>query len=267
MTVLAKTVFLITGATGGFGQELTRQLLAAGSRLILSDRTIPSRAELVATLPAEQPGIVLSCLEADLSQPEGAQLLFDQVQKQGFEVDGLINNAGLGLFGRMDELPTQEWEQLMQVNLLSPMRLCALFTPAMVQRRRGHLVNISSLAGWVGRPGLAPYSTSKFGLRGFSEALYHELRPHNIQVTVVYPFFSRTPILNSKQYGSLVTGLAQGTLSYPEGLLTDPAEVMQATLKAVERNQLHVFPDRPAQILQRLKRFTPGLLDWLLSKR
>ncbi|WP_416668565.1 SDR family NAD(P)-dependent oxidoreductase [Egbenema bharatensis] len=260
MTQLKDAVVLITGATGGFGQELTRQLLQAGSRLILTDldgdRLAQQRAEMQ---QASASGEVLTDLVADLSTSEGCERLYQQVQALQTPVDILINNAGIAVFGRMDEVPPEEWERLMSINLLAPMQLSRLFGAEMIARRSGHIVNLSSAAGWVALVGLTHYSASKFGLRGFSEGLQAEVKPYNVRVTVVYPFFSRTPILQSKRYGTL----AKTASPLPDRLITDPALVMSRTLRGIERNQLHVFPDRIASTIHWAKRFAPRLLNWI----
>lgn len=267
MTKLDQTVILVTGATGGFGQELTRQLLIAGSRLILTDLDQTALAVWSEQVQHEiTTGKILACIPADLADPAGSAALYQQVQAIGIPVDILINNAGIGLFGRMDEVPVEQWERLMQINLLAAMRLSTLFAADMIARRQGHIVNISSLAGWCAQAGMAHYAASKFGLRGFSEGLFDEVKPYGVQVTVVYPFFSRTPILRSPGYGTL----AQNYQGFPDHLATDPAQVIAVTIRGIEQNKLHVFPDRPAQIIHLLKRFFPQLLTWLgtvLGKR
>ena len=263
MTHLNEAVVLITGAGGGFGQELTRQLLQAGSRLILTDIDENFLREKVKTISLETTsGEIIAYLGANLDTRQGCETLHHQVKALGMPIDILINNAGIGLYGRMDEVPPQEWEQLMQVNLLTPMRLSSLFAAEMIPRGKGHIVNISSLAGWFGQAGMAHYAASKFGLRGFSEGLHNELKPYNIKVTAVYPFFSRTPILQSKRYGSL----AEGSQEFPEDKATDPAKVMAATIEGIIHNRLHVFPDRIAKIVYILKRYSPELLA-LISDR
>ncbi|AUT02329.1 short-chain dehydrogenase [Nostoc sp. CENA543] len=260
MTQLSQTVILITGASGGFGQELTKQLLAAGSRLILTDIDETVLRQRVTEIQQQvKTGEVLACLAADLSTSAGCETLYHQVKTLNIPVEILINNAGIGLFGRMDEVPQDKWERLMQVNLLSPMRLSALFAADMITRRQGHIVNISSLAGWSAINGLAHYSASKFGLRGFSEGLYQELKDYNVKVTAVYPFFSRTPILESERFGTL----AKQFQGFPEDLVTDPADVMRATIQGIICNQLHVFPDKTAKTVHLLKRYFPRLLDWV----
>lgn len=263
MTQLREAVVLITGATGGFGQELTRQLLMAGSRLILTDLdkvVLHQRAEAIWSEVAT--GEVLACLTADLATREGCESLYHQVKALGIPVDVLINNAGIAVVGRMDEVPFEPWEQLMQVNLMAPMRLSALFVADMIARQKGHIVNISSIAGWAAPPGLTHYAASKFGLRGFSEGLLDDVKAYNIKVTAVYPFFSRTPILQSKRYGTF----AQSSQDLPENWISDPANVMRQTIQGIIRDQLHVFPDPVAKNIHFFKRYAPGFLDWISNE-
>jgi short-subunit dehydrogenase len=267
LTNLDRAVILLTGASGGFGEEFIKQLLQANSRLILSDRDCEINCEIiqekVAIIRKEiTTGEIISCLAADLSDRNGRELLYNRVKALNVPVDILINNAGIGLFGRMDEVPTDKWEQLMQVNLLAPMALSALFAREMIVRQQGHIVNISSLAGWFAPKGLAHYSASKFGLRGFSEGLFNEVKPYNVKVTAVYPYFSRTPILNSPQYGTL----AQTNGSFLVRSVTNPADVIRETLKAIIRDRPAVFPDATAKQVSFLKRHFPKLFDWLVSR-
>ncbi|MDB9314684.1 SDR family NAD(P)-dependent oxidoreductase [Spirulina sp. CS-785/01] len=258
MTELNQAVVVLTGASGGFGQQFTRQLLQAGSHLILTDLDKTRLQQQVAPLQEDiTTGKVLACWGIDLSHPQGSQTLYDAVQTLHQPVDLLINNAGIGLYGRMDEVPPEQWETLMQVNLLAPMRLSTLFMADMIQRRKGHIVNISSLAGWIALAGMAHYGSSKYGLRGFTEGLYQEVKAYNIKVTGVYPFFSRTPLLQSKRYGSLAEEIGD-----IESMASDPALIIQRTLNAIVQEKLHVFPDRTAQLFALLKRYVPSLVYW-----
>jgi short-subunit dehydrogenase len=259
MTELKNSAIALTGAAGGFGQQFIRQLLQAGSDLILTDLNETILQKQVTAIQNEiKTGKVLACFGLDLSTPDGAQRFYEAVKALNRPVDILINNAGIGLYGRMDEVPSEKWEQLMQVNLLAPMRLTSLFMADMIARQQGHIVNISSLAGHIAPAGMAHYSASKFGLRGFTEGLFNEVKRYNVKVTGVYPFFSRTPLLQSAQYGSL----AQETSGIPDDMATDPAQVIAATIKAIKRDQLHVFPDRTAKVLSLLKRYIPSVVAW-----
>ncbi|GAB4543330.1 MAG: SDR family oxidoreductase [Pleurocapsa sp.] len=258
MTELNNSVILITGAAGGFGQQLTQQLLQAGSRLILTDLNLEILQKKVAQIQQQvTTGEVITCIASDLATPAGSQNLYEQVKALDIPVDILINNAGLGLFGRMDEVPAEKWEQLMQVNLLAPMRLSSLFVADMIARRQGHIVNISSLAGWITPGGMTHYCTSKFGLRGFSKGLLNEVKAYNVKVTAVYPFFSRTPILESASYGTL----AQTKQNIPDRLISDPAKVMKNTLNAIKRDRPYVFPDPIARTIYLLQRYFPLLYN------
>jgi short-subunit dehydrogenase len=262
MTQLSNAVILITGANGGFGQEFTRQLLQIGSRLILTDIDEEKLSSQANTIKQEiTTGEIIACLGEDLSNVQGCNNLYQRVKALNVRVDILVNNAGISLFGRIDEVPVDEWEKLMQVNLLAPMRLTTLFIKDMIDRQQGHIVNISSLAGWVATAGMAHYDTSKFGLRGFSEALYQEVKPYNLKVTAVYPFFSRTPIIKSKGYGTL----AENYDGFPENLATNPQDIIHYTIKGIFKNKLSVFPDKQALIIHLLKRYFPQLLNLLIQ--
>lgn len=259
MTELKNSAIALTGAAGGFGQQFTRQLLQAGSHLILTDLDQTILEEQVTAIQSEsQTGKVIACFGRDLSTPEGAQNFYDAVKALNIPIDILINNAGIGLYGRMDEVPPPKWETLMQVNLLAPMRLSSLFMADMISRQHGHIVNISSLAGHIAPAGMAHYGASKFGLRGFTEGLANEVKRYNVKVTGVYPFFSRTPLLQSETYGTL----AQETSGISDEMATDPEKVIAAAIKAIKRNQLHVFPDRTAKVLSVLKQYFPRIVDW-----
>ncbi|ACK73212.1 short-chain dehydrogenase/reductase SDR [Gloeothece citriformis PCC 7424] len=263
MTNLNQAVILLTGATGGFGQEFTRQLLKQNSRLILSDREENKLLEQTQNIQQEiTTGEIIACLVADLSSPQGCQSLYNQVKTLNIPIDILINNAGIALYGRTDEVPTQKWEELMQINLLAPMRLTSLIIPDMITRQKGHIVNISSVAGWIALPGMTHYATSKYGLRGFSEGLAAETKAYNIKVSAVYPFFSRTPILQSPRYGTL----AQEVQDISSDIATDPAQIIAQTLKGIRENRANIFPDAMGKRIQFLKRYSPDLLHWIVER-
>ncbi|MFK8185987.1 MAG: SDR family NAD(P)-dependent oxidoreductase [Phormidesmis sp.] len=254
MTQLQTATVLITGAGGGFGQTLTRQLLAKGAQLILTDHPSAELSSQLATLQTESgKGKVLACLDIDLAEADGCEALYAAIEQLGVVPDVLINNAGIALVGAMVDLPPERWETMLKVNLLTPMRLSRRFAADMMARGQGHIVNISSLAGWIATPGLTAYATSKYGLRGFSEGLRHELAPHNVRVTTVYPFFSRTPLLKSPRFGKF----AEDERTLPSALTTDPDKIMAATIRAIERNQNELFPDKFALVGHWVKRYFP----------
>ena len=256
MTDLSEKIVLITGADGGFGLHMTRQFRDAGCTLVLTD--INDRALRPALDDAGD--ALLASVTSDLATEEGCGLIAGMCTAKGIQPDVLVNNAGVGFGGRLDHVPRDKWEMLMQLNLLAPMRLCNLFLPAMIERGSGHIVNISSLAGWIGSPGLSSYCASKFGLRGFGESLSADLEGTGVQVSNVYPCFSRTPILDSPQYGF------DEKRAVPERLISEPTDVVTQIIKGVRKNRLHIFPDKHARRIHYLKRYMPWAIS-LLNRR
>ena len=259
MTDLNDAVVLVTGATGGFGRQMTRQFLEAGSRLLLTDVDVAALDSLTAECQTET-GQILGSVAANLIDDTGCCKLFDGVQALGISPDILINNAGIGVGGRFDHVPSDRWEQVVQINLLAPMRICYLFLPQMVERGSGHIVNISSLAGWIGTSGISSYCATKFGLRGFSDALASDYGENGIRVSTVYPFFSRTPILDSDQFGF------ETRREIPDDMVTDPADVVAEIVAGVKKNRRDIFPDKMSRRIHYLKRFMPWCIP-LLDRR
>jgi len=259
MTDLNKAVVLITGAAGGFGRQMARQFHAAGSRLIISD--VEERLLIGLQSDADLASAdIVAAIEADLSRADDCQRLYDEVLKTDTVPDVIINNAGVGVSGRFDHVPKDRWEQLMEINLIAPMRLCQLFLPHLIERRSGHIVNISSIAGWIGTKGLTSYCAAKFGLRGFGDALAGDLEEFDVKVTTVYTFFSRTPILDSEQFGY------EKRREVPMDMVTDPADVVAAIIKGVRKNRKQVFPDRMAKQIHYISRFLPWIVP-ILNRR
>lgn len=249
MTEPANKTVLITGACGGFGQHMVRQFCAAGARVILTD----INDEVLQGIANEAGGNLVGSVVADLGTQEGCSAVSAACASLGVVPDILVNNAGVAVAGRPDHVPQERWESLLQVNLLAPIRLCELFLPLMIERGSGHIVNISSIAGWVGAKGMSFYSASKFGLRGFGESLAADLKDTGVLVTNVYPCFSQTPILESPQYGY------ERKRGVPPYLVSDPADVVARMIEGVRRKRVHVFPDKHARRIYYLSRFVPWL--------
>jgi NAD(P)-dependent dehydrogenase (short-subunit alcohol dehydrogenase family) len=256
MTDIANRTVLITGAGGGFGRHMVRQFGSAGAKLILTDLDDDALRGAV----DDAGGALVGSVACDLSTEAGTVAVADACASHDVVPDVLVNNAGIGVAGRLDHVPRDRWETLMQINLLAPMRLSNLFLPGMVARGSGHIVNISSLAGWVGSQGLSSYCASKFGLRGFGESLAADLEGTGVNVSNVYPCFSQTPILDSPQFGYAERRMV------PEYLISDPADVVARIIDGVRRDRLHIFPDKHARRIHYITRFVPWLVP-LLNRR
>jgi short-subunit dehydrogenase len=177
---------LITGASSGIGLELARCFAAEKCRLILVARNAEALAKLAAEL-REQFQISTVVVTADLANPESPQRIFDEIQQAGMTVDVVVNNAGFGLHGSFAELPLQRQMDMIQVNVAALVALTGLFLPGMLQRRRGGILNVGSVAGFLPGPNMAIYYATKAFVLSFSEALREELRGTGVTVTDLCP--------------------------------------------------------------------------------
>lgn len=256
MKSLEGKIIFVTGANGGLGRQFTEQFLQEGAKLILTDINESELQKYVNSL--EKKDNVLGFFAEDISTPDGAKSIFEHATKISKEIDMLVNNAGIAHAGEFAEIPLESVEQLMQINLLGPMRLCHHFLPGMKKRGTGHIVNVSSIAGIVPLPGGAPYSASKFGLKGFSDVLRTDYSSHGIFITSVHPFFTRTAILDSARYGS-----AKVTqLELPEFLIEDPVEVIQEVITGIKSNREVIYPGVGAKALSIARRLFPDVVDF-----
>lgn len=257
MTKIADQKILITGASGGLGKEMCHQFLQKKAKLILSDVHDGLLKPLVDELNVYGKENILATIPADLSSKEGCSKLYQETLNMVGIPDILVNNAGIAVFGPFSSVPIDKWEKILQINLYAPMVLTHLFLPAFQERKSGHIVNISSVAGLVAVNNLSVYSVSKFGLKAFGEALEKEVAPYGIRVTNVYPFFTRTAILQSEQYGT------KEQKKVPEHLLSNPKEIVRAIVKGIESDQVHVHPDGYSKMIEVSNRFFPGLVNFL----
>lgn len=178
--------WLITGASTGFGRALAEAVLAHGDRVIATARDVAA----VADLPERFPEAALA-LPLDVTDPVQVRDAVAAATAAG-DVDVLVNNAGHGLVGALEELSDDQIRRVLEANLFGALAMTRALLPHMRGRRRGHIVQMSSVGGVVANPGHAIYATSKFALEGASEALAGEVAPLGIRVTIVEPGPFRT---------------------------------------------------------------------------
>ena len=177
---------LITGASGGIGLELARIHAQKGGNLILVARSEAKLNALAEELSAQH-GISVTVIVEDLAQPESAQRIFDQTEKLGLQVDTLINNAGFGGHGLFHERSLLAEQQMMQVNMISLTNLTHHYSQAMVARRQGKILNISSTASFMPGPLQAVYYASKAFVTSFTQAIAQEMAEFNVTATALCP--------------------------------------------------------------------------------
>jgi NAD(P)-dependent dehydrogenase (short-subunit alcohol dehydrogenase family) len=183
-------VWFITGTSTGFGHLLAKELLSRGDRVIATARDISKVEDLVREYPATARAFTL-----DVTKPAEIESVAQQAIAAFGHVDVLVNNAGYGVNGAIEEVSEDEFEPMFQTNIYGLIRTTRAFLPHFRQRRAGHIFNLSSIGGLIGGAGWGFYNTSKFAVEGFSEALAAEMKPLGVHVTVIEPGPFRTDFL------------------------------------------------------------------------
>ena len=201
-------VVLVTGATTGIGLALARRLIRGGQRVVLTGR--PSSLPRLADAGIAESERVW-VLPLDVADPLSARRAIADVTARWGGVDVLINNAGVSYRAVIEHMSDEDEQRQMEVNFLGPMRLARLVIPGMRERRRGQIINISSVSGMMAMPTMGAYAASKFALEGATESLWYELRPWGVAVTLVQPGFVRS----SSFERVLLTARSQAALDDP----------------------------------------------------
>ena len=198
------TVAVVTGAASGIGRALAVRLAVEGAQLAICDVNKPELEETaqLALKLAAKPGVKISTHVVDVSDRERMQSFVGEVLAEHGRAHLVINNAGVGLGGTVEELSIEDYEWLLGVNLWGVIYGTKMFLPVLRQQPRGHIVNISSVFGIVAPPGHSAYATSKFAVRGFTESLRHELKGSNITISSVHPGGIRTNIAHNARAGA-----------------------------------------------------------------
>jgi 3-oxoacyl-[acyl-carrier protein] reductase len=193
LSILEGKVALVTGAGRGIGKAVALTLAQARCRVVLAART-EREIEAVQEEIISKGGHALA-VPTDLTVDEDIERLIETGQARWGAVDVLINNAGWGRRAPVIAANTTDWDRTFRLNLRAPMILAKAVLPNMIAKREGAVLNIGSVSGKVGEANGAAYSASKFGLIGFTQSLYEEVREHGIKVAVILPGFVDTPLI------------------------------------------------------------------------
>lgn len=232
----------ITGGAGGIGSQLCAALAKEGAHVTVIDRV-------------EALNFEADYIRGDLGSLEGLTVVAEQLRQR--PVDVLINLAGIQYFGEVEQQGQTNTALTYMVNLLAPVLLTQAVLPHMKARREGHIVNIGSIFGSISFAHFATYSSSKAGLRGFSEALRREVKAYGVHVTYIAPRAVRTPLNSGK-----VMELAQRTK-----MQMDPPELVVARImQAVLGKAKDVYLGFPESLFVRVNALFPRLVDGALAK-
>lgn len=242
---------LITGASGGIGEAIARQLAARHTDLILVARTEARLQALAAELRAQH-GVRIHVIAQDLSAPGATDALWNQVQADGLHTDLLINNAGFADYGEFHTLSRDRQLEMIQVNVTVLTDLTHRFLPGMVQRGHGRVLNIASTAAFMPGPLMAVYYATKAYVLSFSEALNEELRGSGVHVTAACP----GPVATGFQAAAQMEGSRLIATPAGQRALMTPDAVAAEAVGAMLRGQ----SVRVIGLTNRVQAFLPRLV-------
>lgn len=183
-------VAVVTGASRGIGRATALALSLAGVRVVATARTAAALDHLSAE--ARRDGGEVLAVPTDISRADAVRAMSRRAVEAFGTIDILVNNAGIGIYAPIEELTESDWDVMMGVNLKGVFLCTQAVLPVMRRQRRGHIVNISSIRGWVASPRTTAYAACKFGMMGFSQALAQEVIAAGIRVSVISPGGTRT---------------------------------------------------------------------------
>jgi 3-oxoacyl-[acyl-carrier protein] reductase len=186
-------VGVVTGAGRGIGRAIALALGEAGARVALAARS-GEEIRSVAQEIRSKDGDALA-LAADLTRDEEIERLISQTTKEWGPIDILVNNAGWGKTASVASSRVEDWDRTFQINLRAPMMLTRLVLPSMMERKCGAIVNMGSISSKAGQANTSAYSASKFGILGFTQSLFEEVREFGIKVSIILPGFVDTPLI------------------------------------------------------------------------
>jgi NAD(P)-dependent dehydrogenase (short-subunit alcohol dehydrogenase family) len=261
---------VITGAGGGIGRAVALQLARAGWHVAAADID-PAAAAETARLVAEAGGIGRAA-SLDVRNAAGWARLRDELRADWSALDLLVNNAGVTAAGLFERTSAETWDWVQAINLGGPVLGCRTFLPWLRETpklaanpRRAYVMNMASAAGVLAGPRQSAYNVSKAALVALSETLHQELKPHDIGVTVVCPWYLPTGLIKGGKFDraterGYVTRLTKGSNLTPEA-------VAAAALRATFRNRAVCVVGRRARAYHLLKRFAPTAYAWLVGRQ
>ena len=263
-----KTVWFITGCSTGFGRELSRVLLGRGHGVVVTARNPATLDEFAASDNA-----LVAAL--DVTVPSQIADVVRQAESRFGRIDVLVNNAGYGYLSAIEESEDDEVRAMFEANVFGLANMTKAVLPGMRARRSGHIVNISSMAGLVGFPGIGYYNATKFAVEGLSEALAKETAPLGIKVTIVEPGPFRTdwagrslkvPKTAIADYAQSAGARRDAVQGYSGTQPGDPVRGVEAIIHAVESAEppLHLLLGRPAYDMTaaKFKEFAAEMEKW-----
>jgi short-subunit dehydrogenase len=245
---------LITGAGSGIGRALAIEASRRGMIVALCGRRAEALAGTAALLDAGNAHIVIP---ADVTRAEDRRMLRDRLGESWGRLDVLVNNAGIVEAGPVESLKDESLERTVATNFTAPIAVTRDLLPLLLAARPSRVVNVGSMFGDIPFPLFAAYSATKFGLRGFSDALRREFRDRGVSVTYAAPRATKTE----------ATDALEALIASVQPRLDDPVAVAADIWRAVEKDARSVYPKGPERMFILLQRLFPGLVDNAVCKQ
>ncbi|SFQ22200.1 SDR family NAD(P)-dependent oxidoreductase [Salibacterium halotolerans] len=272
------TYAVVTGSSGGFGSVFVRTLLEKGYDVIAGVRDMAKGEFLVQEAKQIGKQEHLHLWQLDVTNPDDIERLTAFLEKSSDSVDVLINNAGYCQGGVVEGLSEEQWQEQFDVNMFGVIRLTKALLPLLRRQRFGRVINISSISGRIGLPGMSAYASTKFALEGFSESLRYEMLPFQVYVSLIEPGSYRTGIWEKalqerahadEAYDTLTSNLEKEASRAASGS-SDPevaATVLENILKT-KKPRLRYPMGTSARMYHYVKPLIPyRLLEWIILRR
>ncbi len=254
MSIAPQPRAVVTGAAQGLGRALCLELAARGGQVVVADIDLAGAEETAQEVV--RAGGRAEALHCDVSKADEVASLARFADERFGGTDLLINNAGVAVAGATGDVPLSEWAWVVSINLWGVIHGCHSFAPRFRAQRSGHILNVSSAAGFMSGTGLAPYNATKAAVISISETMFGELRPFGVGVTVLCPTFFRTNLgVTSRSFGKepAFTQLAQSMDKAKLGA----NDVARMALVSCDRGQLYCVPMADGRWAWRIKRWAP----------
>jgi NAD(P)-dependent dehydrogenase (short-subunit alcohol dehydrogenase family) len=258
----------ITGAASGIGRATALAAARRGADLYLTD-VAAAGLEETAEMVRAAGGKVTFTRAADVTDHAAVVAMAAEIHAAHGSMDVVMNVAGISIWGAIERLDHDHWQRAIDIDLVGPISVLESFVPAMIAAGRGgHVVNVSSAAGLLGLPWHAPYSAAKFGLRGVSEVLRFDLRPHNIGVSLVCPGGVKTPLVGTVE----IVGVDAGNPKMKklkdrfERRAVSPEHVAEKILAGIAKNRYLVFTSADIRLLFGLQRWFPPAYELIMRE-
>ncbi|RZQ55407.1 short chain dehydrogenase [Pseudidiomarina tainanensis] len=243
----------ITGGASGLGFALAQICAKGGWRVCIGDRDIERGEAVIGSLQKIQPQAMF--MPCDVTRVSDLEQVAKTLEEKWGGVDVVVNNAGVAQVGQLTQTTLNDWQWIIDINLLGVVRGCKVFTPMFKRQGHGHFINVASMAGLLDVPNMTAYNATKAAVVSLSETLQNELKKDNIHVTVVCPSFFKTNLGQGMR--TSIDGMEQKLDKLMRSSKLNAVDIARLIMKAVEKKKSHVLPHRQGRMAWYMKRFLP----------